>query len=58
MTSAAIPKMNIPAIPMSAARAVFFLVHANENSGRFHQRDEALDYFFEQKRLFQIACMI
>jgi hypothetical protein len=30
MTSAAIPTMNNPATPMSAARAVFFLAHANE----------------------------
>jgi hypothetical protein len=30
MTSAAISTMNNPAIPTSAARAVFFLAHANE----------------------------
>jgi hypothetical protein len=30
MTSTAIPTMNNPAIPMSAARVVFFLAHANE----------------------------
>jgi hypothetical protein len=30
MTSAAIPATNNPALPMSAACAVFFLAHANE----------------------------
>jgi hypothetical protein len=30
ITSTAIPTMNNPAIPMSAARAAFFLAHANE----------------------------
>jgi hypothetical protein len=30
MTSAAISTLNSPAIPTSAARAVFFLAHANE----------------------------
>jgi hypothetical protein len=34
MTSTAIPTMNNPAIPMSAARAVFFLAHANEKQGQ------------------------
>ena len=34
MTSAAIPTMNNPAIPTSAARAVFFLAHANEKQGQ------------------------
>jgi hypothetical protein len=34
MTSAAIPTMNNPAIPVSAARAVFFLAHANEKQGQ------------------------
>jgi hypothetical protein len=33
MTSTAIPTMNNPALPMSAARAVFFLAHANEKQG-------------------------
>jgi len=30
MTSAAIPTMNNPAIPVPAARAVFFLARAND----------------------------
>ena len=34
MTSAAIPTMNNPAIPVSAARAAFFLAHANEKQGQ------------------------
>jgi hypothetical protein len=34
MTSAAIPTMNNPVIPMSAACAVFFLAHANEKQGQ------------------------
>jgi hypothetical protein len=34
MTSTAIPAMNNPAIPMPAARAVFFLAHANEKQGQ------------------------
>jgi len=34
MTSTAIPTMNNPAIPMSAARAVFFPAHANEKQGQ------------------------
>jgi hypothetical protein len=34
MTSAAIPTMNNPAIPMSGACAVFFPAHANERPGQ------------------------
>ena len=34
MTSAAIPTMNNPVIPMSAACAVFFPAHANERPGQ------------------------
>jgi hypothetical protein len=34
ITSSAIPTMNNPAILMSAARAVFFLAHANEKQGQ------------------------
>jgi hypothetical protein len=34
MTNTAIPTMNNPAIPMSAARAVSFLAHANEKQGQ------------------------
>ena len=34
MSSTAIRTMNDPAIPMSAARADFFLAHANEKQGQ------------------------
>jgi hypothetical protein len=34
MTNTAIPTMNNPAIPMSAARAVSFLAHANEKQAQ------------------------
>jgi hypothetical protein len=34
MTGTAIPIVNNPAIPTSAARAVFFLAHANEKQGQ------------------------
>ena len=34
MTGTAIPIVNNPAIPVPAARAVFFLAHANEKQGQ------------------------